>query len=55
LASVCPIYDKFLAKKIENGNVCGNIDFSIVNVFFSIHILSIRFNFLSLTAKNDLF
>jgi len=32
MASVCPVYRKFLAKKIDNGNVIGNTDFWICNV-----------------------
>jgi len=47
LASVCPIYVKFLAKKFSNDNVVGNINFSILNVFFNsyfIHTFDFKFH-----------
>jgi len=31
MASFCLIYGQFLAKKFENGNIFGNIDFSLQN------------------------
>jgi len=31
--SVYPDYGKFLAKTVYNGNVIGNTDFSMLNVF----------------------
>jgi len=53
-------YGKCLEKKIGNGNVCGDIHFSLqygnsiailISQVFAIHIFSILLNFLSLTIK----
>ena len=41
---VCPVHSKFLTKNFDNGNVIGNIDFSIPEVSCNLSF-SILFNF----------